>query len=286
MNQSCEPGVLTSLLAVAAWLGDIIQSLFPWPALVLFVLLFAPLRRALATAFANTLSTLRSLKVAGLELSLDPEAAQVMAAKSTVVVQDAYEHEADDEVRRRRVWEKFTWIVEEAVRPLAQPGAGFRSTIHIKDVLQPESLYQLVEYVHVSEPRGARKSRGGRYSIRFGIIGRAWRLRASEYEACVPTDPTELVRTWGMTAEEADRAGRGRQSFAVILLYPEDRRDDVSDDPAGLIFIDAKDKGLFDQTSIAKLNDNVNAAARDNGLIASLAQVRRTLAEDFRSSTQ
>jgi len=259
------------------------------------VLLYPPLRRALAIAFANMLSTLHSLKVAGMELTLDPEAAQAMAAKSTVVVQNAYEHEADDEVRRRRVWEKFTWIVEHAVRPLAQPpNAGFRSTIHIKDILQPETLYQLVEYYHAAESSEAYKTRGRRISIRAGIGGRAWRLKKPLY-ADVPDDVTELVEHWGMTSNEAATlVAHGRQSFAVIPLYSQDHQRYRSDDPDALIFIDAKQRCLFGAAPIDKLNDkiidklsaNINAAARDNGLIASLVQVTRALAEDFQSQTQ
>jgi hypothetical protein len=287
MDQSCVGAFLTNLRAFDAWLGGIIQSLFPWPAVILFVLLYPPLRRALAIAFANMLSTLHSLKVAGMELTLDPEAAQAMAAKSTVVVQNAYEHEADDEVRRRRVWEKFTWIVEQAVRPLAQsPDAGFRSTIHIKDILQPDTLYQLVEYYHAAEPSDPHKTRGRRISIRAGIGGRAWRLKEPLY-ANVPDDVRELVEHWGMTSiEAAALAEHGRQSFAVIPVYPQDHPRYPSDDPAALIFIDAKQRGLFDATPIERLNDNINAAARDNGFIASLVQVTRALAEDFQSQTQ
>jgi hypothetical protein len=244
----------------------------------MFALLYPPLRRALATAFANTLSTLHSLKVAGVELALNPGAAQVMAAQSTVVVQDDYERRADNEVRRWRVWEKFQQIVEQTVGPLAQKGTGFRSTIHIKDILQPETLYQLVEYTYVSEPSDARKTRGRRNSIRFGIIGLAWRLKIPLYRD-VPDKPDELVQHWGMTWDEAaGLAARGRQSFAVIPLYSEGGPRYASDDPTALIFIDAKKQGLFDHVSIEKLNDDVTKAARCSGLTANLARVTRALA--------
>ena len=275
MNGSCE----ASLVQFGFWLGDIIRSLFPWPAIVLFAFLFPPLRNALdrvVVSLADSIRTLRRLKAVGVELILDPLAAREIRAKSTTVVLGDYERKADAEVRKLRVWHKFTQIIEEVVRPLAQH--GFRSTIHIEDILEPESLYQLVDYIYVSEPQGPPKTRGRRNSIRFGIIGRAWRLGRSEYDSAVTTDIAELVRAWGMTHDEAARAGRGRQSFAVVLLR------DTSGGNSGLIFIDASAPHLFAQLPIEELERKVNeVAGRANGLSDSVALVRNALAQEFRA---
>jgi hypothetical protein len=195
------------------------------------------------------------------------------------VVQGDFERKADREVSRLNVWDKFNQIIEEVVRPLAK--VGFRSTIHIEDVFQPETLYQLVEYVYVSEAPGPPKTRGRRNSIRFGIIGRAWRLGRSEYDPTVTTEVDELVRVWGMTREEAVRAGWGRRSFAVILLR------DATGGYSGAIFIDAEEAGLFGATSIGDLERGINqAAAGANGLSNCIAEVRRVLAQEFRSPMQ
>ena len=144
MVQSCVGGVLTNLRAFDGWLGGIIQSLFPWPAIILFALLYPPLRRALdrvVVSLADSVRTLRRIKAAGVEFTLDPEAAREIRAKSTVVVRGDYERNADGEVRKYRVRDKFSRVIEDTVRPLAQH--GFRSTIHIADALEAESLYQL-----------------------------------------------------------------------------------------------------------------------------------------------
>jgi hypothetical protein len=170
MNGSCE----ASFVQFGFWLGGIVRSLFPWPAIVLFAFLYPPLRNALdrvVVSLADSLRTLRRIKAAGVELTLDPEAAREIRAKSTAVVRGDYERKADSEVRKLHAWDKFTRIIEDTVRPLAQD--GFRSTIHIEDMLEPESLYQLLDYIYVSEPQGPPKTRGRRNSIRFGIIGRA-----------------------------------------------------------------------------------------------------------------
>ena len=85
----------------------------------------------------------------------------------------------------------------------------------------------------------------------------------------------------GMTQDEAIRAGRGRQSFVVILLR------DASSGYSGLIFIDAEAPDLFGQISLDELERSVNqAAAGINGLSNSVARVRSALAQEFRSPTQ
>jgi hypothetical protein len=278
MNQSCE----LSAVQFAVWLGGIVRSLFPWPAIVLFVFLFSPLRRALSNiveSLADSISALRSLKMVGVELTLDPEAARVMRAKSTALVFGDYERAADEAARQVGIWEKFTRIIEGIVKPHAKH--GFRSTIHIQDTLEPESLYQLINYIHVDEQSGPPTTRGRRNSIRFGIIGRAWRLGRSDYDPHVTTDINKLVEVWGMTHDEAARAGRGRQSFAVILLR------DASGGFPGLIFIDSQEKDLLGTMSISDLEQLVNdAAGSADGLTNSLARVRNTLAQNVRAPSQ
>ncbi len=279
MNGSCGPSLTTSLIQLVVWLGAIIRSLFPWPAVVLFVFLFPPLRNAIdriVGSLADSIRTLRRVKAAGVEFTLDPQAAREIAAKSTSVVLEDYQRKADEEVARLRVWDKFMRIIDEAVRPLAQ--GGFRSTIHIEDVLRPEMLYQLVEYVYISEPSGNPNTRGRRNSIRFGIIGRAWRLGQSEYDPEVTTNVADLVKDWGMTQSEATRAGRGRKSFAAILLP------DASGGNSGLIFVDAESPHLFGHTPIAELERRIKEIATEReGLSDSLTRVRGALGQEFRA---
>ena len=278
MSGSFEAGIVQ----FSIWLGEIIRSLFPWPAIVLFVLLFPPLRKALSRivdSLADLVRTLRRVKAAGIEFTLDPEAAREIKAKSIAFVRADYGRKADDEIRKHHVWDKFTRIVEDVVRPLAQH--SFRVTIHIEDELELESLYQLVDYVYASEPSGALQTRGRRNSIRFGIIGRAWRLGRSEYDPEVTTDVDELVKVWGMTRDEAARAGRGRRSFAVVLLR------DTSGGISGLMFMDAQNANLFGDLRIEKLERHVNeVAGKASGLNDSLARIRDALAQEFRAPPQ
>lgn len=278
MSEPCDQTLLTEFLSLASWCGDIIRSLFPWPAIVLFAILFRPVRNAfdrIVTSLADSIRTLRRLKAAGIELTLDPKAAQEIAAKSTFVVTADYERKADQEVAQRGVWKKFNEILDKEVKPYAT--FGFRATLHIEDTLQPETLYQLVEYQYVSEPQGPAKTRGRRHSIRFGIIGRAWRLGRSDYDGAVTTNVDDLIKTWGMTHDEAVRAGRGRRSFAVILLR------DASGGYSGLIFIDATPERLFGTHTVETLEKRVNTAAMANGLSDAVAEIKRALGQQYQS---
>ena len=270
MSSSCVP----SFLQFSLWLGDIVRSLFPWAAVVLFALLFPPVRR-IFVSLAESMQGLRSFKAIGVEFTLDPGNARELRAKSTAVVLGDYERKANDAIRRHLVWHKFKQVISQAIEPVA--GGAFRCTIHIQDVLEPQSLYQLADHLYVGEPMGPPGTRGRRNSIKFGIIGRAWRLGKSDYDPHVGTKVENLVEKWGMTRDEAERAGRGRQSFAVILL-----RDSNGDCP-GLIFIDSQEINLFGHLAPSELERRVTeVAGRRNGLSDSVARVKNALAQEFR----
>ena len=110
-----------------------------------------------------------------------------------------------------------------------------RCTLHVEDSLFEEGLLQLVDYY----PSGGGAGRA--WSSRFGLIGRAWRLKQSVVQGKVPKGKESLIREWGMLQVEADNAGRNRQSFAAILLQTE-AGDDVAllylDHPKELVFGD------------------------------------------------
>lgn len=282
MDGSCNLQLTTILLQLANWFGGIIRSLFPWPALIIFLVLFAPVRSAfdrIVTAIADSLRTLRHVKAVGVEMALDPQGARELAATSTAVVAGDFARSVDKQVARMHVWERFESVIKEGIAPLAQ--SGFRATIHIQDILQPDTLFQLVEYMYVSEPLGNPATRHRRNSIRFGIIGRSWRLGQSEYDPNVTTDVEQLVKFWGMTRTEAERAGRSRRSFAVILLRGS------SGGYSGLIFIDSESPDLFGHSKIEELARVTNAIAeRRGGLSDGLSRIRNDLAQEFRHPIQ
>lgn len=88
-----------------------------------------------------------------------------------------------------------------------------RATVHIRDPLYEGVLYQLVDYY----PGGSGARR--RYSTRFGILGRAWRLGRTQESGRVPTERDALIVEWGMTREQAVSAAHDRESFLCMPLH-------------------------------------------------------------------
>jgi uncharacterized protein YoxC len=112
----------------------------------------------------------------------------------------------------------------------------YRCTIHVPDLLFAETFYQLLDYV--PHQRGP-ETKGRTWSIRFGFIGKLWRSEnSSDVWEQVPTDPQELINNWGMTKEEADDAGKDRQSFLGVMLVNNGVK-------VGLVYLDAKEKNAF-----------------------------------------
>jgi hypothetical protein len=158
-------------------------------------------------------------------------------------------------------------VVTEALDE-AEQQTGYRATVHIQDPLYVAALYQLVDYY----PGG--NGGGRRFSIRFGILGRSWRLQRSLYEPEVPADePDTLITAWGMTREQASGAAKGRRSFVCALLRHERK-------VVGILYMDAeKDDRAFGPDALVKdaLGDGEDILDRLNK--AGLAQLAAAVAE-------
>lgn len=138
---------------------------------------------------------------------------------------------------------------------------NFRSTIYVKDLLFSGALVQLLDYYPASPG-----NRGRTFSVRFGIIGRAWRLQESLIASSVPTTPGELISEWGMTHDQAFVQGLGRKSFACILL-----KDDGGEN-VGLVYFDASEEAVFGESNAERDNftNTVIEAAQTSKLTSSL----------------
>lgn len=139
---------------------------------------------------------------------------------------------------------------------------SFRATVHVADALYEEAFYQLLDYV----PDGT--GAGRRYSMRFGILGLAWRMQKSLEETEVSVDPMKLVSEWGMTRSEAERAGRYRQSLACVMLW------DDNGSRLGVLYLDAKPEGAFEEGFAERVEHMVEVTQ----LTSAVKQVRSDIA--------
>lgn len=266
------------------WAAPIVASFFPWPILILVVLFFSPVRTALnsfVTGFAALPRAVTAINVAGMKINLDPSKAKELLTLSSEVVYADFNRVIDREVERLKIWPMFEKVIDQALKPLVDKSLltpddpfQYRVTLHMPDTIQPESLYQLIEYY----PAGPfPETRGRRKSIRFGAIGKAWRLQRSEYSPTVPTQHDKLVEHWGMTGEEADQAGRGRQTFLAIIMT------DNSNKPLGIFYMDATHPKLLGDKSSEEIAAAILKVCASSKLVENLVKVR-TKMEDQAAS--
>lgn len=265
------------------WLSGIIAAFVPWPALILILLAFRSVRTGIGN-FAGSLGELpravTAINMAGLKINLDPTRAKELQAISSEVVLINFERVVDAEVRRGKIWDKFDRVIQKGLVPLiaSEPTPSnteqspYRVTLHVPDTLEADMLYQLIEYY----PLGSfPKSRGRRKSIRFGAIGKAWRLQKSDYSPTASTQPAELIKDWGMTAEEADAAGRGRKTFLSVIIRDESRI------PLGIFYMDAFPPHFLGQKRIEEIERNILEECSSSKLTTALVDVRTKMQEQI-----
>ena len=174
---------------------------------------------------------------------------------------DRFVHLHELDAKRQQVMEDYVLpILNEDVKE------DLRCTVHVPDALFAGAQYQLLDYY----PHGGG---GGRAkSFRFGIIGKAWRTGEHQIEGQVPYDPDYLVTFWGMTRREADVTGRGRHSFACIVL-----RDD-NDHALGLFYLDSRVPDAFGYDADRhRLPKAVLQGAQETGLVATLCEIHKEM---------
>lgn len=154
-----------------------------------------------------------------------------------------------------------------SLSPPAEDLQDYRCTIHVPDLLFAETFYQLLDYV----PRQpGPETRGRTWSYRFGFIGRVWRSEKSQIQGEVSTNITELTSEWGMTKEEADNAGKDRQSFLGVLL----KHNSV---PVGLFYMDAKGKNEFGTDADESLRNLIESECGRLEITKDLASINEEL---------
>ncbi len=230
-----------------------------WPVVVIFVLIALLRSSWISRAIGFLPQAVRAIKVsvAGVEMEINQQAAEEVRSFLVAPIEDLRK-KADTEYKKmadaQRVYELLQSAIEVGCtsvleRKQIQRPALIRGTVHVPDIVFNEYLYQLVNYYPGSRANGPA---GRRFSQRFGIIGRSWRLGESMARPTAPgtsaEDIRDLVEQWGMSREEA--AGQSRTHPAcicVILRSPED-----NNLPVGLLYLDTtQDQGFGSDDAMA-----------------------------------
>jgi hypothetical protein len=248
---------------------DLVQAII-WPVAVVVVVVVLAVTERGRTLVERVSGRVRRVSALGVELELTAEAATRIKADLEETFR-AYRSAIVSEFNRQasilHIPELRRRVVEEAVVPnLAdRPGAmrpSYRCTIHVRDILLNEAMYQLLDYYPAAGSGGA----GRTFSMRFGIVGQAWRTGESKLKEDIQPGDSYVVTDWGMLPEEAAAAGYGKRSFAGVVL----QHNGVT---VGVLYLDSPEEDAFD----GAITVAVERAAEVTGLTSALAELERTM---------
>ena len=208
-----------------------------------------------ATSFAFGPLTIAVSDVAKLKSDVRERFAEVDAA-----IAAAYE----EQLARADMGKLFAILkedIDERIRAVS--GVDMRDVPHRATLFVPgftdDELVQAAGYLgspgklargQAAPPPDKRKVIGRRFSVRFGIIGRAWRLRMAQYNPKVSNDFQALVRFWGLTQLESFKLSKGDASLLAIVVTDGG----VNDEPLGIVYYEATGLNrMFPRETVADL---------------------------------
>ncbi len=260
----------------AAGIIDAVASLL-WPLVIVAVILLIAFHRRLNRILGLLPKIVRKVEVpGGITLEVDPETAKEIRTsfgKSFAELKEDAESEYKQMVEFTQVRHKLGELMSIGLpaalegRRVAQDRVGERGTIHVPDIVFKEYLYQLVDYY----PRIERiHPAGRRFSMRFGIIGRAWRLKESvgKGDAVSGNPRRKLIEEWGMFEEEAMSGSHARPAYLCVILRSQD-------DIQGLLFIDSETLNAFGTDPVAQ--QVADALANHSTCVSLAAAVAETM---------
>lgn len=250
------------------WYRVIWDSFFPWPLLVFLIVIYLLYSSAAPSRIESLLQPFHSVKLFGQKFVLNQRGGR-NAETGIHFYRQEIQTKFDRKVKKLKIARKHKAIIDQyATKVLSDLLIKhLRSTIHVPDMLFDEALYQLIEYY----PESPQSPHGRSFSVRYGIIGKAWRLEESQHAGAVPTTREELILGWGMTKNEAERAGKGRQSFACIVLKKDQRS-------LGIFYLDAQAKDAFGDTDTwCQLQEAIQKGAAETKLLDALEAIHQDL---------
>lgn len=267
---------LETLLGDTVWpdqLGGLLRAcrelllLLGWPLALVIALAYIRHSDKAKDWFGAIAKSIHKVAYKGVEVTLwGEEFRQSQSdtfAKFRADVQAEYDKLAERHAIERTLNLILKGTIEPELKRIRKESVDYRATIHVRDALFKNAYYQLVDYL----PTGG--NRGRAWSVRYGMVGRAWRLEKDSVNRQVGTSE-DLIEHWGMTSDESQ--GQARQSMMCCILKTS------AGTPIGAFYMDAKDKDAFGTTDeMHALVDKVQQAAKAKDLIKSLEAIWETI---------
>lgn len=232
------------------WVG--IASAVAWPIALVALVIMLLCSKSLKRALGLTPKLVRKIKAGGVEMEINADVADDVRNLLENSINELLD-KARTQYRQAVILQQIDYHLSRALisalprvltakgLPSKGPKRGDdRGTVHVQDIVFPEYLYQLTDYF----PRQLKGGSNRRFSQRFGVIGRVWRLEQSIGEGdAVYGAPAEekLVKEWGMTREEALSPTRTRPADLCVLL----RSPDDGNSKIGILYIDSSHTNSF-----------------------------------------
>ena len=254
-----------------------------WPVCLLLIAVMLLFSRTGKRIFGLFPKVIRKISAGGVEMQISADAADEIRE----YLRDSFDEliaRAKDEYQRMASVQQISThlgkVIDSALPRVLQVNhihalpENIRSTIHVPDIVFSSYLYQLVNYYPTDSRPGGSAHR--RFSQRFGIIGRCWRLgelmgRGNAVVAG-PNAVRQLIEQWGFMRSEVSQTRERPADLCVIL-----RNDDHL--PVGLLFVDSTTADGFGTDIVAvnvanSLENEVEILALSRALDRALAPLR------------
>lgn len=229
-------------------------GIMAWPLTIFLLAMFVEFGPRSGGLLRNFIGRVTKVEVAGVKMEISQELANKIhdhfRGSFDALMSDArrkYDRMADlndiNQHLERAISKALPRVLRE--QGIDEDVGKIRATVHVPDIVFADYLYQLVDYYPVRQ-----NAAGRRFSQRFGIIGRSWRLRESLGEGnamAIASGVRTLVEQWGMTSAEAQAQSRARPAYLSIIL----RGAGDDDFPIGVLFVDSEKKNAFGEGDTA-----------------------------------
>lgn len=152
-------------------------------------------------------------------------------------------------LKRSKLNEQFQKLIEDIKNALLATGVDlsqvkYRATLFVPGFVGQE-LIQATRYTGTWQERlGDERVVGRRFSVRFGIIGKAWRLQTSQYFPSVDNNEKSLLREWGFTQEETTpHTSSASPTTGCLMAFSIN--DIGNAPPLGIIYLEADGPNKF-----------------------------------------
>jgi hypothetical protein len=212
----------------------------PIVALTFGLLLFLLLAAAFDEQFRGRLAQLRIFSLGNLSVEFGQDVPKLRATLTQrfAEVDRAIARSYEDTIKRHDLPALFARLKAEIDKQIHGAfGVDLSSRNHRATLYVPgfagQELVQATDYIPAG--KDSRKVIGRRFSVRYGIIGRTFRLRSAMYNWEVHNRGNALVRHWGLTRTEAFKQGSGTTSLMAFPIPP-----DVTDEPVGVVYLEVE----------------------------------------------